>query len=115
MYTVRAFQVTRDVLLFALDGVISENVLTNCAVISGPALEVVAELGHRAFLPCSLSSPQVFLKSPFLFDMVLFSLFTTLYPFFEFVLSLTVFFRPSFHPSLQRLSVSKTESEDNFR
>ena len=43
----------------SLDGVISENVFTDCSVISGPALEVVAELGHHALLPCSLSSPQV--------------------------------------------------------
>ena len=48
--------------------VISENVSTNFAVISGPALEVVAELGHRAFLPCSLSSPQVFKKISFPFQ-----------------------------------------------
>ena len=37
----------------------ASNVFTDSHVISGPALEVVAELGHRAFLPCSLSSPQV--------------------------------------------------------
>ena len=61
MYTVKAFRVSG---LFchlpAGQSVISaSNVFTDSHVISGPALEVVAELGHRAFLPCSLSSPQV--------------------------------------------------------
>ena len=61
MYTVKAFRVSG---LFchlpAGRSVISaSNVFTDSHVISGPALEVVAELGHRAFLPCSLSSPQV--------------------------------------------------------
>ena len=61
MYTVKAFRVSG---LFchlpAGQSVISaSNVFTDSHVFSGPALEVVAELGHRAFLPCSLSSPQV--------------------------------------------------------
>ena len=61
LYTVKAFRVSG---LFchlpAGQSVISaSNVFTDSHVISGPALEVVAELGHRAFLPCSLSSPQV--------------------------------------------------------